>query len=77
MTLGVSCQWYSVNFPQKLLQRLAVKTHGYTEVYNYIAHIPKPKYDVIKDGDKTTKNLLLTEEICNQIKEEIEKTLEK
>lgn len=67
-TFGVFCQWYKINFDQNCLEYLPVITQGYTEVSNYIAHIPQPKIEMVQKEDSSDYiKPVLTEQTCKKI----------
>ena len=51
------------------MEKVLVTTHGYIEVTNYVVHIPEPIFQVDENsGGSKKKNLIMTEENCNKIK---------
>ena len=49
-----------------------MKTHGYTEIKNYVCNIPQPSYKIIKKTDGSTETcLLLNDNICDLILKKI------
>ena len=66
-TVGTLCQWYAIDFKTNQLERLKLKTQGYTEASNYIAHIPQPAFH------SATSRCIVTSDICHQIKNVLDK----